>query len=154
MNKLNVYQINMYQNLILLYKVHSGTTPSLFFNKLKINHNYPTSSKCSGNYTNPKSPMKSTNFSISRRGQSFGIEFSMQHLKKQNLYHYSKPGPKKLPSHVTTALRFFNDLKFEVLLKYILLFSYVIITDNLHYSQVFDDKTFLFSASLCHLRWF
>ena len=75
MNKLNVYQINMYQNLILLYKVHSGTTPSLFFNKLKINHNYPTSSKCSGNYTNPKSPMKSTNFAISRRGQSFGIEF-------------------------------------------------------------------------------
>ena len=46
MNTLNVYQINIYQNLILLYKAHTGTSPLIFFNKFsKINHNYPTSSK-------------------------------------------------------------------------------------------------------------
>ena len=46
MNALNVYQINIYQNLILIYKAHTGTAPSIFFNKFsKINHNYPASSK-------------------------------------------------------------------------------------------------------------
>ena len=55
-NALNVYQINIYQNVILLYKAHIGTAPSMLFNKFsKIKHNYQTSSKNSGNYTIPKS---------------------------------------------------------------------------------------------------
>ena len=59
---------NIYQNLILLYKAHTGTAPSIFFNKFsKINHNYPTSSKSSSNYTIPKLTMKLTYFAISRR---------------------------------------------------------------------------------------
>ena len=33
MNALNVYEINIYQNLILLYKAHTGTALSIFFNK-------------------------------------------------------------------------------------------------------------------------
>ena len=69
MNALNVYQINIYQNLILLSKAHTGTAPSIFFNKFsKINHNYPTSSKNSCNYTILKLTIKLTNFSVSRRG--------------------------------------------------------------------------------------
>ena len=69
MNALNVYQINIYQNLILLYKAHTGTTPSIFLNKFsKINRNYPTSSKNRGKYTILKSTMKFKNFAISRRG--------------------------------------------------------------------------------------
>ena len=69
MNALNVYQINIYKKFILLYKGHTGTTPSIFFNKFsKINHNYPTSFKNSNNYTIPKLTMKLTNFAISRRG--------------------------------------------------------------------------------------
>ena len=69
MNVLNVYQINIYQNLVLLYKAHTSTTPSIFFNKFsKINHNYPTSSRNSGNYTIPKSTAKLTNFAILSRG--------------------------------------------------------------------------------------
>ena len=60
---------SIYQNLILLYKAHKGRIPSTFFNKFsKINHNYLTSSKNSGNYTILKSTMKLTNFAISRRG--------------------------------------------------------------------------------------
>ena len=66
MNALNVYQLNIYQNLILLYKAHTG---SLFFNKFsKINHNYPRSSKNSGNYSIPISTTKLTNFAVWRRG--------------------------------------------------------------------------------------
>ena len=62
-NALNVYQLNIYQNLILLYKA-----PSRFFNKFsKINHNYPTSSKNSCKYGVPKSTIKLTSFAISRR---------------------------------------------------------------------------------------
>ena len=69
MNALNVYQINISENLILLYKAQTGTTPSIFFNKFsKINHNYLASSKNSGNYSVPKSTTKLTNFAISRRG--------------------------------------------------------------------------------------
>ena len=69
MNALNVYQINIYQNLILFYKAHTDKAPSIFFNKFsKINHSYPTSSKNNDNYTIPKSTMKFTNFAISRRG--------------------------------------------------------------------------------------
>ena len=68
MNALNVYQINIYQNLILLYKTHTGTTSSIFLSKFsKTNINYPTSSKNSGNYTIPKSTMKLTNFAVSGR---------------------------------------------------------------------------------------
>ena len=69
MNALNVYQINIYQNLILLYKAHTSTAPSTFCNKFsKIYHNYPTSSKNSGNYTIPKLTVKLTKFEISWRG--------------------------------------------------------------------------------------
>ena len=54
MNALNVYQINVSENLILLYKAQIGTAPSIFFNKFsKINHNYLASSRYSGNYSVP-----------------------------------------------------------------------------------------------------
>ena len=67
-NALNVYQINIYQNFILLYKSHTGTATLMFFNRFsKINHNNTTSSKNSGNYTVLKPTMKLTIFLISRR---------------------------------------------------------------------------------------
>ena len=72
MNALNLYQINKNQNLILLYKAHTGTSPSLFFNKFsKVNHNCPTNPKNSSNYSVPNSTMKLTNFAISRGGPIF-----------------------------------------------------------------------------------
>ena len=68
MNALNVYQINIYQNLILLYKAHTSATPFILLNKFsKINHSYPKNSKNSGKYTIPKLTVKLTNFAISRR---------------------------------------------------------------------------------------
>ena len=33
MHALNVYQINIYQNFVLVCKVHTGTAPSISFNK-------------------------------------------------------------------------------------------------------------------------
>ena len=137
MNALNVYQINIYQNLILLYKAHTGTAPSIFFNKFsKINHNLPTSSKNSGNYTIPKSTMKLTNFSVSRRSPILWNIVLDETIKRNRifLYHYSQQKSKKYFSHVTTSFRSFNDFKLNDLLNYILLLSYVIIRDSLYYS--------------------
>ena len=50
------------------------------------------------------------------------------------------------------SFRSFNDFKFNVL--FLLLLSCVIISNNLCYSQVFDDKTFLSFSSPCHFMFF
>ena len=69
MNALNVYQINICQDLTLLYKAHVVRALLTFSNKYsKINYNYLTGSRNSSNYTIPKLTMKVTYFSISRRG--------------------------------------------------------------------------------------
>ena len=74
MNTLNVYQIHIYQNLILIYKEHTGTTPLIFFNTfLKINHNYPTSSKNGDDYTILKSTIKLTNFATLKEIESLSL---------------------------------------------------------------------------------
>ena len=88
--------ISIYQNLILIYKAHTGTAPSIFFNKFsKINHNSPTSSKNSDNYTIPKSTLKSINFAISRRSPILWNKVSSFPLLKQK-------AKKKCFSHMTT----------------------------------------------------
>ena len=90
MYALNVYQINIYQNLILLYKAHTGTAPSMLFNKfLKINHNYPKNSKNSGNYSIPKSTIKLTNFAISRRALTLSntvLDATLKRIKSLPLF--------------------------------------------------------------------
>ena len=81
---LNNYEINIYQNLILVYKAHTGTVSSIFFNKFsKINHNYLTTSKNSGNYTILKLTMKLTNFAISRRGPIL-LKYSFRSNNEKN----------------------------------------------------------------------
>ena len=116
MNAFNVYQINIQRNLILLYRAHTGTAPSIFFNKLsKTNHNYPASSKTSGNYAIPKLTMKLTNFAISRRGPVLWNTVLDATLKKQNLYHYSMQKSKKCFSHVTTSFHSFSDFEYVLL---------------------------------------
>ena len=60
----NVYQINIYQNVTLLYEARTGTTPSIFFNLIgfQISIINPKSSKNRDNYTIFKSAMKFCNF--------------------------------------------------------------------------------------------
>ena len=84
MNALSVYQINIYQNLILLYKAHTDTAPSIFCNKFSnVNHNYLTSSKNSGNYTILKSAMKLANFAIFKE-RSNPLEYIFRCNTKRN----------------------------------------------------------------------
>ena len=134
MNALNVYQINTYQSSISIYKACTGTATWIFFNKFsKISHNYPTSSKNSGNYTIPKSTMKLTNFEISRRIPILWNTVLDATLKEIESLPLFKEKSKKCFSHVTTSFRSFNDFKFNVLLlSFIFLISYVIISNSLY----------------------
>ena len=77
--------MNIYQNLILLYKAHTGTAPSIFFNKFsKISHKYLTSSKNRGNFTILKSTMKLKKTSF----RSFNdFKFNVLLLKYLLLFH-------------------------------------------------------------------
>ena len=136
MNARNAYQINMYQNLILLYKTHIGTTPLIFFNKFsKINDNYLTSSKNSSNYSIPKLKMKLTNFTISRRVPILWNTVLDATLKEIESLLLFKVKIKEMHLYVITSFRSFNNFKFNVIsLNCILLFSYVIISDSPYYS--------------------
>ena len=74
MNAHNVYQINIYPNLIVLFKAQTGTATSIFFNKFsEVNHNYPTSFTNSGSYSIPQSETKLTIFQFGEEVQFFGI---------------------------------------------------------------------------------
>ena len=40
---LNVYQVNIWKNLVFMRQINSNTVPTIFLNKFKKNtHNYPT----------------------------------------------------------------------------------------------------------------
>ena len=85
MNVFKVYQVNIYQNLILPYEVHTATTSSIFFNlisfqRLIIN---PKRYKNSGNYTVFESTMKLAHSAISRRGTILPSTVLVAELKKK-----------------------------------------------------------------------
>ena len=108
MNALNVYQINIFQNLVLLYKAHTGTAPLILFNKFsKINHNYLTSSKNRGNYTILKSTMKLTNLAISSRGPILWNTVPDATLKEIESLPLFKPKVKEILLSRDNELSFF-----------------------------------------------
>ena len=68
LNVLNIYQINIYQSLIFMYKFNNQMAPSIFTTLFKkIEHKYPTRSSVN-NFVLPKTFSKTTNFSITKRG--------------------------------------------------------------------------------------
>ena len=73
MNVFNAYQINIYQNLILLYEAHTATTTSIFFNSISFQRSIinPKSSKNDNNYTIFELQILQFQGEV----QSFGIQF-------------------------------------------------------------------------------
>ena len=68
LNALNVYQINIFQILILMYKVKNNTTPKAITKLFhRIQNKYNTKSS-TDNFSVPKTVSKTTNFAISNRG--------------------------------------------------------------------------------------
>ena len=69
LNILNIYQLNIYQTLTLMFKTKQRLTPNIFLDKFKtINHNYLTTYS-TNNFTVPKQQLKISNFCISTHGQ-------------------------------------------------------------------------------------
>ena len=127
----NIYQINIYQNLTLLYEAHTGTTPLIFFNLIGFQRSIinPKSSKNSSGYRIFKSARKLTNFAISRRVRILGNTVLDAALKNR-IFTTIQSKSQRSASH--TWERAFVVLM--ILLKYVLSFSYAIISHSLCYS--------------------
>ena len=68
LNALNVYQINLYQNLNFMHRIKMGNIPEVFHETIKKpNHKYPTTFS-NLNYSIKKYSLKSTKYSVSYRG--------------------------------------------------------------------------------------
>ena len=65
---LNIYQINIFQILLFMYKLKNNLVPKIFHKHFeKVQHKYPTKYSIH-NYIQPKTITKMTNFSVSSRG--------------------------------------------------------------------------------------
>ena len=82
LNALNVYQINLFQQLNLMHKFSNGNLPKIFNNTFKKpDHKYPTKFSIS-NYSLKKHYLKSSEFSISYRGPKLWNEILSDKEKK------------------------------------------------------------------------
>ena len=69
LNALNIYQINIFQTLILMFKSQHRLSPTIFEDMFtKIKHKYPTNFANNNNFKIPNVNLKSTRFAISTRG--------------------------------------------------------------------------------------
>ena len=68
MGILNIYQLNLYQILIFMFKLKNEMTPEFFQNQFSlIKHRYPTRFS-KNSYQVPRTSLRKTNFSITCRG--------------------------------------------------------------------------------------
>ena len=67
---LNVYQVNIWKNLVFMHQVNSNTVPTIFLNKFKKpTHNYPTNFART-NYSIPPFKLNKSKYRISIRGST------------------------------------------------------------------------------------
>ena len=87
LNALNVYQINLYQHLIFMFKLNTNQAPSIFSDLIKKpDHKYPT--KFSENCFSLKHfSLKSSKYSISFRGPKIWNDFLSK--KEKELQSFS-----------------------------------------------------------------
>ena len=65
---LNIYKLNIYHVINLMFRVKNNTIPEVFVNKFEIvHHHYPTRHS-ENNFIEPKIYFKATKFAISSRG--------------------------------------------------------------------------------------
>ena len=70
LNALNVYQINLYQNLNFMHSIKMGNIPKLFHETIKKpNHKYPITFSYL-NYSIKKYSLKSTKYSVLYKGST------------------------------------------------------------------------------------
>ena len=65
---LNVYKLNLFQNLIFMFKMKQDTAPVVFRNRVReISHPYPTRHSFN-HFEEPKIQLNQTKFAVSSRG--------------------------------------------------------------------------------------
>ena len=80
-NALNIYKINIFQNLVFMFKTRNGINPDIFNNKFQnIDHIYPTRFS-ENNYYVPYKQRKFLKYAISSRAPSLWNTFLPTSLK-------------------------------------------------------------------------
>ena len=80
---LNVYQVNIWKNLVFMHQVNSNTVPTIFLNKFrKPTHNYPTNF-AGTNYSILTLKLNKSKYRISIRGPTLWKIFQPIQKKKQ-----------------------------------------------------------------------
>ena len=80
---LNVYQVNIWKNLVFMHQVNSNTVPTIFLNKFKKpTHNYPTNFART-NYSIPPFKLNKSKYRISIRGPTLWKNIPTDTEKKQ-----------------------------------------------------------------------
>ena len=107
LNALNIYKLNIFQNLIFMFKTKNGLNPEIFTNKFQnINHNYPTRFS-ENNYYVPKTKRKFLKFAISSRAPSLWNEIVPSYLKSIDSLPLFKNKLKDLLIDLTNEQQYF-----------------------------------------------
>ena len=78
---LNIYKLNIFQNLVFIFKTRNGINPDIFSNKFQnIEHKYPTRFS-DNNYYVPQTRRNFLRFAISSRAPSFWNKILPRYMK-------------------------------------------------------------------------
>ena len=75
---LNIYKLNIYHVINLMFRVKNNTIPEAFINKFEIVHHYYPTRHSENNLTELKIYFKATKFAISSLDHVFGIAILMK----------------------------------------------------------------------------
>ena len=108
-NALNVYELNIYHNLLFMFKLQNELIPKYFYKSFSlINHKYETRHSIN-NYYIPPTSLKKSDFSITCRGPRLWKSVLDENMKKIKSIDIFKRTIKKhlLNSNITYILSFF-----------------------------------------------
>ena len=107
LNALNIYQINIFQTLVFMFKLKNNMAPKVFQNQFKsIQHKYPTKYSLQ-NFKQPKTISKMTKFSITSRGPELWNNFINNETKLiTNISRFKKTIKKQILNFENEIIHF------------------------------------------------
>ena len=107
LNALNIYQINIFQTLVFMFKLKNNMAPKVFQNQFKsIQHKYPTKYSLQ-NFKQPKTISKLTKFSITSRGPELWNNFINNETKLiTNISRFKKTIKKQILNFENEIIHF------------------------------------------------
>ena len=107
LNALNIYQINIFQTLVFMFKLKNNMAPKVFQNQFKsIQHKYPTKYSLQ-NFKQPKTISKLTKYSITSRGPELWNNFINNETKLiTNISRFKKTIKKQILNFENEIIHF------------------------------------------------